>query len=202
MKFVPEKIATRLGAILGTDTMFLDRVDTAARHAYLERVSRSLTRRAPPRRARAGSAQGETTAQRQCADLASHSPPSRSSSTAAPHSQAGHRCPLLCSARPGTNGEEGPGLKIVATGGEAPLEQTSSRCTRPRVRGASWQTWRCRRRDPRRGASPRVAGGHVGLGPCSLETKAPSVGRGGQGDVLVDDPPLQRSGTEHWVGPA
>jgi hypothetical protein len=41
MKFVPEKIATRLGAILGTDTMFLDRVDTAARHAYLERVSRS-----------------------------------------------------------------------------------------------------------------------------------------------------------------
>lgn len=41
MKFVPEKIATRLGAILGTDTVFLDRVDTAARHAYLERVSRS-----------------------------------------------------------------------------------------------------------------------------------------------------------------
>jgi short-subunit dehydrogenase len=41
MKFVPERIATRLGAVLGTDTVFLDRVDTAARQAYVERVSRS-----------------------------------------------------------------------------------------------------------------------------------------------------------------
>ncbi len=41
MKFVPERIATRLGAMLGTDTVFLDRVDAAARQAYLERVSRS-----------------------------------------------------------------------------------------------------------------------------------------------------------------
>ena len=41
MKFVPERIATQLGAMLGTDTVFLDRVDTAARQAYLERVGRS-----------------------------------------------------------------------------------------------------------------------------------------------------------------
>lgn len=41
MKFVPERIATQLGAILGTDTVFLDRVDTAARQAYVERVGRS-----------------------------------------------------------------------------------------------------------------------------------------------------------------
>ena len=31
----------QLGAMLGTDTVFLDRVDTAARQAYVERVSRS-----------------------------------------------------------------------------------------------------------------------------------------------------------------
>jgi NAD(P)-dependent dehydrogenase (short-subunit alcohol dehydrogenase family) len=41
MKFVPERIATQLGAMLGTDTVFLDRVDTAARQAYVERVGRS-----------------------------------------------------------------------------------------------------------------------------------------------------------------
>ena len=41
MKFVPERIATQLGAMLGTDTVFLDRVDSAARQAYLERVGRS-----------------------------------------------------------------------------------------------------------------------------------------------------------------
>jgi len=41
MKFVPESVATRLGSMLGTDTVFLDRVDTAARQAYIERVSRS-----------------------------------------------------------------------------------------------------------------------------------------------------------------
>ncbi len=41
MKFVPERIATQLVAMLGTDTVFLDRVDTAARQAYLERVGRS-----------------------------------------------------------------------------------------------------------------------------------------------------------------
>jgi NAD(P)-dependent dehydrogenase (short-subunit alcohol dehydrogenase family) len=41
MKFVPERIATQLGTMLGTDTVFLDRVDTAARQAYLERVGRS-----------------------------------------------------------------------------------------------------------------------------------------------------------------
>ena len=41
IKFVPERLATPLGAFLGTDTVFLDRVDHAARQAYLERVSRS-----------------------------------------------------------------------------------------------------------------------------------------------------------------
>ena len=41
MKFVPERIATQLGTMLGTDTVFLDRVDTAARQAYVERVGRS-----------------------------------------------------------------------------------------------------------------------------------------------------------------
>lgn len=41
MKFVPERMATQLGAMLGTDTVFLDRVDTAARQAYLERIGRS-----------------------------------------------------------------------------------------------------------------------------------------------------------------
>ena len=41
MKFVPERIATQLGAMLWTDTVFLDRVDSAARQAYLERVGRS-----------------------------------------------------------------------------------------------------------------------------------------------------------------
>lgn len=41
MKFVPERIATQLGSMLGTDTVFLDRVDTAARQAYVERVGRS-----------------------------------------------------------------------------------------------------------------------------------------------------------------
>ncbi|MCR1781387.1 SDR family oxidoreductase [Nocardioides carbamazepini] len=41
MKFVPERLATQLGAMLGTDTVFLDRVDTAARQAYVERVGRS-----------------------------------------------------------------------------------------------------------------------------------------------------------------
>lgn len=41
MKFVPERIATQLGAMLGTDTVFLDRVDSAAGQAYLERVGRS-----------------------------------------------------------------------------------------------------------------------------------------------------------------
>jgi hypothetical protein len=41
MKFVPEGVASRLGSMLGTDTVFLDRVDTAARQAYIERVSRS-----------------------------------------------------------------------------------------------------------------------------------------------------------------
>lgn len=41
MKFVPERMSTQLGAMLGTDTVFLDRVDTAARQAYLERIGRS-----------------------------------------------------------------------------------------------------------------------------------------------------------------
>ena len=41
MKFVPERTATQLGTMLGTDTVFLDRVDTAARQAYVERVGRS-----------------------------------------------------------------------------------------------------------------------------------------------------------------
>lgn len=41
MKFVPDRVATQLGAMLGTDTVFLDRVDSAARQAYLERVGRS-----------------------------------------------------------------------------------------------------------------------------------------------------------------
>lgn len=41
MKFVPERVATELGAVLGTDSVFLDRVDVAARQAYLDRVRRS-----------------------------------------------------------------------------------------------------------------------------------------------------------------
>ncbi|WP_040320149.1 SDR family oxidoreductase [Aeromicrobium marinum] len=41
MKFVPDRVATQLGAMLGTDTVFLDRVDAAARQAYVERVGRS-----------------------------------------------------------------------------------------------------------------------------------------------------------------
>lgn len=41
VKFVPERISTRLGAKLGIDTVFLSRVDTAERQAYLERVNRS-----------------------------------------------------------------------------------------------------------------------------------------------------------------
>lgn len=41
MKFVPDRVATQLGAMLGTDTVFLDRVDAAARQAYVERIGRS-----------------------------------------------------------------------------------------------------------------------------------------------------------------
>ena len=41
MKFVPARVATQLGAMLGTDTVFLDRVDAAARQAYVERIGRS-----------------------------------------------------------------------------------------------------------------------------------------------------------------
>ena len=41
MKFVPERIATQFGAMLGADTVFLDRVDSAARQAYTERIGRS-----------------------------------------------------------------------------------------------------------------------------------------------------------------
>lgn len=41
MKFVPEGVATRLGSMLGTDTVFLERVDTDARRAYTERIGRS-----------------------------------------------------------------------------------------------------------------------------------------------------------------
>lgn len=41
MKFVPERVATRLGSMLGTDTVFLERVDTDARRAYTERIGRS-----------------------------------------------------------------------------------------------------------------------------------------------------------------
>jgi short-subunit dehydrogenase len=41
MKFVPGRVATQLGSILGTDTVFLDRVDKEARRAYLERIERS-----------------------------------------------------------------------------------------------------------------------------------------------------------------
>ncbi len=41
MKFVPGRVATQLGSMLGTDTVFLDRVDNEARRAYLERIERS-----------------------------------------------------------------------------------------------------------------------------------------------------------------
>lgn len=41
MKFVPDRVATQLGSMLGTDTVFLDRVDAAARQAYVERIGRS-----------------------------------------------------------------------------------------------------------------------------------------------------------------
>lgn len=39
MKFVPSKLATGLGAALGTDSVFLDDVDMNARQAYLDRIS-------------------------------------------------------------------------------------------------------------------------------------------------------------------
>ena len=35
------RVATQLGSMLGTDTVFLDRVDNEARRAYLERIERS-----------------------------------------------------------------------------------------------------------------------------------------------------------------
>ena len=38
MKFVPGWLTARLGSALGTDSVFLDGVDTAARQAYLDRI--------------------------------------------------------------------------------------------------------------------------------------------------------------------
>jgi NAD(P)-dependent dehydrogenase (short-subunit alcohol dehydrogenase family) len=38
MKFVPGRVATGLGAALGTDSVFLDDVDMRARQAYLDRI--------------------------------------------------------------------------------------------------------------------------------------------------------------------
>lgn len=54
---------------------------------------------------------------------------------------------------------------------------------------------------PSVGASAPGMPGMSAWRPCSPETQAPSVGRG-HGDVVVGDPVLQRSGTEHRVSPA
>jgi len=41
MKFIPGRLASGLGGALGTDSVFLDDVDMAARQAYLDRISSS-----------------------------------------------------------------------------------------------------------------------------------------------------------------